>query len=100
MFTFKSLLAATAAATLFSSVISDNIVVERNLATIAKRNEEPAQPSCTDFTPFVYAGCFVDPSTVRGLLYDSQLDSQNMTVEKCVAFCKGVYPGHSFWLPF
>jgi len=49
-----------------------------------------AGPSCTDFTPFVYAGCFSDPSSPRALPFSSStLNTQNMTVEICVAFCKG-----------
>lgn len=53
------------------------------------RTGPPKQPSCVDFTPFAYAGCFKDDSTPRTLLYSSGLDSKTMTVEKCVAFCKG-----------
>lgn len=64
MFNLKSVLAASAAATLF---------VGANANAIVKRNEEPAQPSCVSFTPFVYAGCFADPSSPRGLLYNSNL---------------------------
>ncbi|KAG0652200.1 WSC domain-containing [Hyphodiscus hymeniophilus] len=80
MLNLKSFFAASAALTLVSGISVD----------VVRRNEEPAQPSCTDFTPFVYAGCFTDPSSPeRALLYDSGLDTQNMTVEKCVAFCKG-----------
>ena len=81
MLNLKSFVAASAALTLVSGV-SANVV--------AKRNEEPAQPSCTNFTPFVYAGCYQDPSSPeRALLYNSNLPTQNMTVEICVAFCKG-----------
>ncbi|TVY84936.1 WSC domain-containing protein [Lachnellula suecica] len=79
MLSLKTFTFASAALTLFSGTN----------AGLVRRNEEPAQPSCTDYTPFVYAGCFSDPSAPRALLYDSPLDSQNMTVEKCVAFCKG-----------
>ena len=76
----KSFTVASAALTLFSGVN----------AGLVQRNEEPAQPSCTDFTPFVYSGCFQDPSSPsRALLYNSGLNTQNMTVETCVAFCKG-----------
>ena len=81
MFNLKSLLVASAAATLFAGASASGAL---------KRNEEPAQPSCVDFTPFVYAGCFQDPSSPeRALLYNSNLPTQNMTVEICVAFCKG-----------
>lgn len=79
MLNLKTFTIASAVLTLFSNAS----------AGLVKRNEEPPQPSCTDFTPFVYAGCFQDPSTTRALLYNSGLNSQNMTVETCVAFCKG-----------
>ena len=97
MLNLKSFVAASAAITLVSGVSVE----------VVRRNEEPAQPSCTDFTPFVYAGCFTDPSNPeRALLYDSGLNTQNskqcipwpatpcwpltiVTVEICVAFCKG-----------
>jgi hypothetical protein len=80
MLSLKSLVAASAALTLVSGV---------SASVVVKRNGEPAQPSCTDFTPFVYAGCYQDPSSPRALLYNSNLPTQNMTVETCVAFCKG-----------
>ncbi|OWP06175.1 hypothetical protein B2J93_814 [Marssonina coronariae] len=52
MLNVKSLTIASAAVTLFSGV---------NAALYPlKRNDQPAQPSCTEFTPFKYAGCFVD----------------------------------------
>jgi hypothetical protein len=66
MLNLKSWVVASAALTLISASV------------VVKRNEEPAQPSCTDFTPFVYAGCFTDPSSPeRALLYDSGLNTQN-----------------------
>lgn len=69
MLNLKSFVAASAALTLVSGV---------SASVVVKRNEEPAQPSCTDFTPFVYAGCFTDPSSPeRALLYDSGLNTQN-----------------------
>jgi len=47
-------------------------------------------PPCTSpFLPFVYTGCFQDPSTPNALSFRSSLDTQSMTVEKCVAECKG-----------
>jgi hypothetical protein len=70
MLNLKSFVAASAALTLVSGVSIE----------VVRRNEEPAQPSCTDFTPFVYAGCFTDPSSPeRALLYDSGLNTQNST---------------------
>lgn len=55
---------------------------------VIKRNQEPSQPSCTNFTSFAYAGCFSDLSSPRALLFSGPSTS-NMTVETCVAFCKG-----------
>jgi hypothetical protein len=86
LFNTKTLLATSAAASIFSVATASG----NQYGVMTKRNGEPAAPSCTNFTPFVYAGCFIDPSTIRALLYDSPLDTQNMTVEKCVAFCKGM----------
>jgi hypothetical protein len=51
-------------------------------------------PSCTNTTSFVYAGCFQDPSSPRALPFSGPSNS-NMTVETCVAFCKGM-PQSSF----
>ena len=79
-----SLIAASAAATLFAGVNAGEF------GLIGKRTGGPAQPSCIDYTPFVYAGCFIDPGNPRALLYSSDLDRTTMTVEKCVAFCKGM----------
>ncbi|KAI9645759.1 hypothetical protein NHQ30_005191 [Ciborinia camelliae] len=49
----------------------------------------PALPTCTNTTDFVYAGCFIDPSSPSALLFRTNINSQNMTVEICVDFCKG-----------
>ncbi|KAJ3579386.1 hypothetical protein NPX13_g1177 [Xylaria arbuscula] len=49
-------------------------------------------PSCvTPFEPFVYTGCFDNgqPGSKEALSLRSDLDTQNMTVETCVAHCKG-----------
>ncbi|TVY44145.1 WSC domain-containing protein [Lachnellula subtilissima] len=81
MLSFKSFTVASAALTLFSGVNVN--------AGLVQRNQQQPAPSCTSFTPFVYSGCFQDPSSPRALLYDSGLNTQNMTVEICVAFCKG-----------
>ncbi|KIM95067.1 hypothetical protein OIDMADRAFT_149202 [Oidiodendron maius Zn] len=81
MISLRAFITASAAVTLIAGVTAGPVV---------QRNEEPPQPACTSpFQPFVYAGCFSDPSSPRGLLYDSGLPTQNMTVEICVAFCKG-----------
>ncbi|KAI1354459.1 WSC domain-containing protein [Xylaria sp. FL0043] len=49
-------------------------------------------PSClTPFEPFVYTGCYDNgqPGTKEALSLRTDLDTQNMTVETCVAHCKG-----------
>jgi hypothetical protein len=75
MFNLQALTIASAALSLFSGVDAW---------------QNPPQPSCTDFTPFAYKGCFQDLSSPNALLYSSGLNTQNMTVEICVAFCKGM----------
>jgi hypothetical protein len=75
--------AAAAALTLVSGVSAGGYPV-------MKRNQEPSQPSCTSFTPFKYAGCFQDLSNPERALLFSGPSTQNMTVETCVAFCKGM----------
>jgi hypothetical protein len=79
--------AAAAALTLISGVNAGSYPV-------MKRNQEPSQPSCTNFTPFKYAGCFQDPSNPERALLFSGPSTQNMTVETCVAFCKGMLMAH------
>ena len=46
-------------------------------------------PCLAPFRPFVYTGCFEDNHNPQALTYRSSMSSQNMTVEKCVAECKG-----------
>ncbi|PHH80346.1 hypothetical protein CDD82_1818 [Ophiocordyceps australis] len=47
-------------------------------------------PPCLDkFKPFVKSGCFQDGDQSPALVYRSSLDQGSMTVEKCVAECKG-----------
>ncbi|KAI0187770.1 WSC domain-containing protein [Xylaria flabelliformis] len=49
-------------------------------------------PSClTPFDPFVYTGCYDNgqPGQPEALSLRTDLDQQNMTVEICVAHCKG-----------
>ncbi|KAG4436351.1 hypothetical protein IFR05_008172 [Cadophora sp. M221] len=81
MLSLKSFTVASAALTLFSGVTASGLYP-------VKRNEEPGRPSCTDFTPFKYAGCFIDNGSPRTLLYTGPRN-QNQTVQDCVAFCKG-----------
>lgn len=47
-------------------------------------------PPCVDaFQPFIYSGCYADTGNPHALSLRSQLDQQNMTIEKCVSVCKG-----------
>lgn len=88
MMNFKSFVVASAALALCQGVGASVV-----------RRWDTAGPSCTDFTPFVYAGCFSDPSSARALPFSSSdLNTQAMTVEICVAFCKGAKPPASFYL--
>lgn len=56
-------------------------------------------PPCLDeFKPFVASGCFQDgtPGTPQALIFRSSLSSDNMTVEQCVADCKGMFVAFDF----
>lgn len=77
---FNLLQLASVALAILSTVDANALVV---------RTGPAKQPSCVDFTPYVYAGCYKDDTSPRTLLYSSNLDSKTMTVERCVAFCKG-----------
>lgn len=47
-------------------------------------------PPCIDpFRPFIYSGCYADTGNPHTLSLRSQLDQQDMTIEKCVSVCKG-----------
>lgn len=48
-------------------------------------------PACTaPFRPFVYSGCFADNnSSLPALSFRSDADFNNMTIEACMAECKG-----------
>ncbi|KAH8909665.1 WSC-domain-containing protein [Coniochaeta sp. PMI_546] len=47
-------------------------------------------PACTaPFRPFVYSGCFADNTPDATLSFHSDADRYNMTVEGCMAECKG-----------
>lgn len=47
-------------------------------------------PGCTaPFRPFVYSGCFADNTADATLSFHSDADRYNMTVEVCMAECKG-----------
>ncbi len=71
-----------------AAVYAALIVIPCTEARIISRSSEA--PACADFTPFAYAGCFQDPSFPRALPYsDQSMNTQNMTVEYCTAWCKG-----------
>lgn len=57
----------------------------------AWHNEEPPCP--TEFEPFEYAGCYADTDG-KSLVYRSSEASDDMTVEKCSAICKGKLDVH------
>lgn len=77
--------------TLFAASAAFTVLMGVDAANISPVSQEPAQPACTKyFQSFVYAGCFKDIGDPRALLYDSKLPVLDMTVEKCVAFCKGI----------
>lgn len=79
---FKSLVVASATLSFFQGAV----------AGVTRRWGTPAGPSCTDFTPFTYAGCFSDPAGTggaRALPFVSDLSTNNMTPDTCVSFCKG-----------
>ncbi|TEY80413.1 hypothetical protein BOTCAL_0038g00110 [Botryotinia calthae] len=80
MLSFTSLSIATAIATLLLGTNAGPLLAER---------WAPELPTCTNTTDFVYAGCFIDPSSPSALLFRTDLNSQNMTVEICIDFCKG-----------
>jgi len=72
---------AVASATLLS-LVNGSALVKRTPAIL---------PSCTDFTPFTYSGCYSDAGDPKpALVYRAtSLDSQKTTIQQCVAFCKG-----------
>lgn len=74
MAALRTMAAATAAASL----------VVRSRAT-----EVPLPPCLDPFQPFVYSGCFRDTGNPQLLPYRSPSPSDGMTVDKCVAECKG-----------
>ena len=60
-------------------------------ASLLPRNDGPTAPPCSvPFTPYLYAGCYTDSGSPRALPFGPDgLDRQNMTIETCVAECKG-----------
>ncbi|KAK4157999.1 WSC domain-containing protein [Chaetomidium leptoderma] len=51
--------------------------------------EVPLPPCLDPFRPFVYSGCFQDSGNPQILPYRSPAPPDDMTVEKCMAECKG-----------
>jgi len=55
----------------------------------------PVLPTCLEpFKPFVYSGCFADAGAadqdLQTLEWRTGLDQNNMDVETCQAYCKGM----------
>jgi hypothetical protein len=73
MAALRSFAAALAATTLVNHVQAWNIDLP---------------PCLSSFKPFVYSGCFQDGSP-NTLSFRSDADAQNMTVQGCMAECKG-----------
>ncbi|KAK4146929.1 WSC domain-containing protein [Dichotomopilus funicola] len=59
------------------------------LAAHVQATEVPLPPCLDPFQPFVYSGCFQETSNTQLLPYRSPSTPDNMTVEECVAECKG-----------
>lgn len=59
------------------------------ISQLSRAWDVPLPPCTSPFQPFVYAGCFKDPSSPPALTFRSSLSTQNMTIEICVAECKG-----------
>lgn len=72
------------------SVLLAILSAVQGIELVAKRTGPVRYPSCVDFTPFVYGGCFSDNGSPRTLIFSANLDFKTMTVDKCVAFCKGI----------
>ena len=60
-------------------------------AQLVTRNQGPSAPPCgVPFTPYLYAGCYSDPGSPRALPFVPGLrDDPSLTVDECVAECKG-----------
>ncbi|KAL2256959.1 hypothetical protein VTK26DRAFT_841 [Humicola hyalothermophila] len=58
------------------------------LVGLTQATENPLPPCLEPFQPFVYSGCFQEGNG-QILPYRSHAPSDGMTVEKCVAECKG-----------
>ncbi|KAG8416535.1 hypothetical protein J3458_007117 [Metarhizium acridum] len=71
--------------TLYRSVLA---VAAAALVSITQAWNIELPPCIEPFKPFIYSGCFQDGSP-NALVFRSSLDQKNMTVEKCIADCKG-----------
>ena len=85
---FKVSMAASLAISILSDFVSAGVV------PLLPRDDYASQAPCSyPFTPFDYVGCYVDISIpTRSLIWSPNLDFGSMTVEKCVAACKGILP--------
>jgi hypothetical protein len=72
----NSFIAASAALTFVSLAHAETF--PRGAHPIQKRTQGPSQPSCTDFTPFQYAGCFVDVNSPERTLEFSGPSTNNV----------------------
>ncbi|CAF9935035.1 MAG: hypothetical protein HETSPECPRED_009442 [Heterodermia speciosa] len=77
--------------TLFLATVATALFSLSATALVIERNPVYTLPLCSvPFTPFLYAGCYSDTSSPRTLPFaPAGLDTQHMTVEQCVAECKG-----------
>ena len=75
----------------FTALIAASAISLAGASAVVKRTPE-VLPSCTDFTPFTYAGCFSDPTNNPSALNfrATTLQISTMTVNTCVSFCKGM----------
>lgn len=63
-------------------------------AALVACNEVQKPPCTTPFRPFTYVGCFADNvNDQRSLPFHVTFpDPNNVTVETCTAYCKGLSP--------
>ncbi|MCJ1352419.1 MAG: hypothetical protein MMC33_002403 [Icmadophila ericetorum] len=61
-----------------------------SLFVLARANDYPPLPPCTvPFAPFDFVGCFTDDGNHDTLPFATNLNFYNMTIELCIATCKG-----------
>ncbi|KAI1492173.1 WSC domain-containing protein [Biscogniauxia mediterranea] len=74
-----------------ASIKSSAVFLACGLVQIAHAWYNELPPCLTPFDPFVYSGCYDNgqPGQKEALSLRTDLDTQNMTVETCVAECKG-----------